>query len=405
MDELILKDFFDRFDSQKRNEYPRNIPTDLLEITKDELNNLRVKYESYQAGGAERLRIYDKGDILYKRFTKNFYPNNARIAFKIANDKFLTEQFLSMAKIKTTNSRLYKKEQYEEAVKYINDKNVPLVVKPLNLMAGIGVFMNVDKSNFEYAWGECFNIQNKYNLEEQFILVQDQIKGFEVRVIVTEGKLMSATVRVPAFVKGDGNYTIEELIKIKNIERKKHAYLAKSRIKINQTLEKILEHKGKTLKDILAKDEFCILYPQSNMAHGGENYEVTDLIHENVKKQALDSVTAIPGLHTSGVDIIIENFDSTEGTIIEVNKAPAFQLNYYPLIGTPQRPLKYTFKSMILESRVLRGRLSMIDLDEEEFEMLNERFRFLYNKQKQQAQSMALLLEENEMLKQQIRDN
>lgn len=119
------------------------------------------------------------------------------------------------------------------------------------------------------------------------------------------------------------------------------------------------------------------------MVNGGENIVVTDFINENIMKLAENAVASIPGIQTAGVDVIINSFDDAEGNILEINKAPAFQLNYYPCIGEPQAPLKYIFRSLVMENRILDDRLTIDDIDDTTFTLLTERYKTLFKKQKQ----------------------
>src|SRR5699024_10026353 len=155
------------------------------------------------------------------------------------------------------------------------------------------------------------------------VIVQKQVTGFEVRMIVTAGKFLSATLRVPAHVRGDGSSNIRDLVRDKNNKRESNPLLKRSPIKINQKLEKLLSFKNKNLNTVLEKDEFCILYPQSNTQHGGENYEISNLIDEKIKIQCEKIVSVFPGLHTAAIDLMIDSFDDQFGTVIEINKAPA----------------------------------------------------------------------------------
>src|SRR5699024_7937748 len=126
---------------------------------------------------------------------------------------------------------------------------------------------------------------------------------------------------------------------------------------------------------------------------------ITSLINEKIRKQCVDAVIAIPGIHTAGVDIIIEDFEDEEGTIIEVNKAPAFLLNYYPYIGKPQNPMKYIFKSLIIESRILRHKFDINELDEMDLEILINRFEYNYLKQLSLEKTIKELEKQNEILR------
>src|SRR5699024_8372016 len=125
----------------------------------------------------------------------------------------------------------------------------------------------------------------------------------------------------------------------------------------------------------------------------GENYDRTGMVSEQIKQLGVDAVKGIPGLHTAGVDIMVESLDSTEGKVLEVNKAPGFQMNYYPLIGKPQRPLKNIFSNLILEDRISKEEFDPEDVTEEELDSIIKKYKFLHEKLKTQEKIIKQLLE------------
>ena len=170
------------------------------------------------------------------------------------------------------------------------------------------------------------------------------------------------------------------MIDKRNNERQNNPFLRKNLIKFNDDLDYNLKYRNKNLNTILESDEYFILYKRTGIANGRDMFEVTKHIHPNILEQAYQATLAIPGIHTAGVDIIINSLDADKGTVIEVNKRPAFQLNYYPEYGTSQRPLRYIFHTHFLEKKLLNGNLNFDDLKTAEKEMLLTKFRFLYEK-------------------------
>lgn len=380
MDEKNLKVILNRVKSMPKNYYPEDTSLNLLDLAKDELLSLNITYQSFVYKSKERLKIFDD-ELFVKDYTKNFYQNNSMFGFSIANNKLMTEKYLKLAQIPTTNSILLKQSQYKEALKYFIENPSKKVIKPLDLSNGRGVYINVDTNNLEFYWNQCVNIQKKHKVKHPKILIQNIIKGFEIRIIVTEGKVISATLRTPPYVIGDGKNNISDLIDHKNKDREKNKFFYKKSIKKNKNVVKYLQEKELTLNSILKSDEICILYPLSNLINGGENIVVTELLHKNILELARKAVVAIPGIHTAGVDIMIEHIDSEKAHVLEVNKAPAFQLNYYPFIGKPQKPLEYIFSSLIIENRVLNDKIKLDNLTQKELDIILERYKFLYEKQ------------------------
>lgn len=381
MNEKILSEILSKVSTLPKNDYGTDITQDLFEVTKNELNELEIKFEPYIYKQKERLKIfYTKDD--YFKYSKNFYNNNSMFGFKISNDKMLTEKFLKLANVPTTNSIKLSANQFEKGMEYLVDNPSPKVVKPINLANGRGVFVDVTTDNFREVWVQCVSIQKQRKVKYPKVLIQDMITGFEVRVIVVEGKVLSATLRTPPYVIGDGNNTIADLINEKNKIRSSNEYFRNKDLKQDEKVIDYLSSKQQNLDTVLKENELCITYPISNLVNGGENIVVTHLLNDKILKTAQDAVIAIPGIHTAGVDVLIDSLETDTPTILEVNKAPALQLNYYPYIGEPQSPLKYIFSSLVLEQKIINNQLDINNLNEFDFNILINRYKYLFRKQK-----------------------
>lgn len=218
MDEQTLAKLYKEFHKINRNSYSDDIILDLFPMAKKVLTEMMVEFNEVIEKKKPRLYLYDKEDMIL-RYTKSFYPNNSLFGFKIANDKMLTEKYLSYSGINTTESKIYTSMQITLANKFVNNSTDRLVMKPLSLEGGKGVFINVTKENFSYCWNECLKAQKTRKIKSPKVIIQKYVPGFEVRMIVVAGKFMSAMLRVPAHIKGDGIRTIKELIVEKNNKR------------------------------------------------------------------------------------------------------------------------------------------------------------------------------------------
>lgn len=391
MKEYILKEIIDGLGEKEKNYYQSGITLDLLEVAKSEMEKISIKFEPYIYKQRERLKIYYTPDDYYN-YSKNFYQNNSMFGFKISNDKLMTEKILTYGGVPTTNSKLLNPDQYDEAVEIFSNNTNSKVVKPLNLSGGRGVFMDVTLDKLENTWNLCLNIQKKAKVKSPQLLIQDQIDGFEVRVIVIEGKVFSATLRTPPYVIGDGKKSIMELIKQKNLDRLRNEFFKNKDLKTNNLVTNYLKEKNRSLNDVLDNGELCITYPVSNLMYGGENIVITDLVSRDILDVAKQAVLAIPGLHTAGVDIMADKLQTSTPRVLEVNKAPALQLNYYPFIGEPQSPLKYLFSSLVLEQKILNHKIELTDLEQKDLDLIIDRYRFLYQKQVYLSESIERML-------------
>lgn len=226
-------------------------------------------------------------------------------------------------------------------------------------------------------------VQKKRNNKVPQVLIQNQIDGLEVRVNITEGMVENAILRLQGYIIGDGENSIEKLIKKKNDEKKRNPYLNRDLIVFEKDLNSNLNKAGKSKKSILEEGEMMILDKRPEVRYGMETYNVTNFVHSNILNIALNAVLAIPGLHTAGVDIIIPQLKSEVGHVIEVNKNPAFHLSLYVDKGEKGKPLHDVFKSHMLENKIINNEIkSKKDISEDELDIILERYKFLYDKDK-----------------------
>src|SRR5699024_727799 len=215
MNEKILKIFFNEITNDEILDYPADIKTDLLEVAEEELTDLDI---SFKRNNTKKnvLEVYNESSNPLN-YVKGFYPNNSNLGRLICKDKFLTQRFLDFSQIKTPKGKMFTPEKYKEAEKFINDNpDISFVLKPVSMSMSLGTFLNVNKNTIKSSWIESFNIQTKYNIKKPRVLIQEQIAGLEIRIIVIEGKASSAVFRAPGNVCGDGKNTIRNLIHIKN---------------------------------------------------------------------------------------------------------------------------------------------------------------------------------------------
>jgi len=263
---------------------------------------------------------------------------NSKSAIRTANNKVKTEKFLKENNVNTTESELFELEDYEAALSFVNDAKVELVLKPFNLNGGRGITLNVTGDNFDFAWTQA--VKACEEKEKPFkVMIQPLVKGIEARMLVIEDKFNSAILRVPCHVIGNGEDNIQTLVDEKNRLRKKNPYLKMIPIRITDIAEHNLKEQGKTLETVPELDEIVFLQKSSNITQGGDNYEVSHLISDRMKKVAEEALTAIPDFHTGGVDLMIESFDDEAPVVLELNPAANLRMHHYPWKGEPKTPI------------------------------------------------------------------
>lgn len=356
-----LKYIYDNKPHSEMNKYPMGIQRNTILQYIDFLQENDYKYYVKKLKKGHRSITLKREDGSNIDVLKNpVYPTNSKVGRKIAIDKFKSEQLLKKADLLTTNSMLFnmnEKEAAKEAAFKDGEPEKGIVIKPLDLSLGKGVFVNVTKENFEAHWEQCVKIMkaNGRTEDDGLILVQDFMDGFEVRATVLEGHLISVVARVPAFVIGDGSKTINELIDEKNEMRSSCGFLSKNLIKKSDAVTAFISNEGYTLDSVPEKDKYVLLLSVSNTSFGGEVMELTESVTEETRELALNAVAALPDMTCSGVDIMIRDFEDKNPRVIEINPFPVLGLTTYPTYGKPQNPFKYFIEAFYTKDKLLNN--------------------------------------------------
>lgn len=253
-------------------------------------------------------------------------------AVEIGSEKDDTKEWLKKAGVPVPLGTGFEEDATDEEIyNYSLKLGFPLVLKPTNASLGNGVVTNIKNEQelrkaIEYV---------RHTLEYGEVIVEQYIKGEEYRVYVIEDQVIAAYNRKPANVMGDGIHTIEELIDLKNRERRKNARLNSCLIDIDVEVLEFIQESGYTLGSVPDKGEQILLRQKTNVSSGGDPIDVTDTISEEIKNIAINALKAVPGLYHGGVDIIVNEGNNTdaEGVVIELNPTAQIGGILFPLRG------------------------------------------------------------------------
>ena len=147
---------------------------------------------------------------------------------------------------------------------------------------------------------------------------------------------MGSVRRVPAHVIGDGSSSIAGLIEVKNTKRKRNPFLASGLIKVDFEVTKCLEEQGLGLKDVPKRGAHVVLRRVANASAGGDVFDVTDELPNEIRQAAVQAVRKLPGIVIAGVDILYKTGQAANPdnyVIIEINSRPQIGVNMYPTSG------------------------------------------------------------------------
>lgn len=284
------------------------------------INKNRRKSELYYSltyKGREHIFTVSKGD----KVSDN--------AIEICKNKHLAKQYLKKAGVPTPEGELFKKESSDvEIIEYAKKLGFPNVIKPVDGTGGTGVIANI-KNETEFKEALTF-VRN--DLGKKNVIVEKHFDGRGYRVYVVDNKVIAAFDRIPANVVGDGERNIKTLLDEKIEIRNENPALFKRPIKIDKEMHSLLEQQGYTLESVPNKGERVFLKTKNNVSSGGDSIDVTDKLTNEIKDIAVRAVQAIPELEQCGLDLIVDEENST-AVILELNSMPSIRNHLFPNEG------------------------------------------------------------------------
>ena len=250
----------------------------------------------------------------------------------ITDDKFTSKQIMHEAGLNVPKAILLDTDMDKDDIESLVSPfyNKTLVVKPRNTNYGTGITVFSKKANktqilnaIEYA----FQFDNN-------ILIEEYVKGMEYRFLVIDGKCLSIAHRRIASVVGDGKSTIKELIIEKNKEP--WHFLTGTPVKMDQPVVEYLKLQDYTFDSVIPAGKRVFLRTNSNCSTGGESIDMTPIMPSKFKRIAEKAAKAFDA-KICGVDIIINDLEKDDYSIIEINDNPGYSINEWPYEGKGEK--------------------------------------------------------------------
>ena len=268
--------------------------------------------------------------INQRRIQATIASTTSNIAVEIACDKEETKNLLGQLNIPTPRGgSAYDTDDLEAIVRRIG---YPIVIKPIDGNHGRGSTMNIKN------WDEAVAALKKAKEISRWSIVERYVEGYDFRLLVINYKFVSAALRKPAAVMGDGKHTVKELIDQVNSDPRRgygHENVLTS-IKLDDHTLRLLEKLGMDENSVPKAGEEIFLKSTANLSTGGTATDVTDYIHPYNIFTA-ERIARVIGLDICGIDIMSKDLSvpMTEngGVVLEVNAAPGFRMHLAPSEG------------------------------------------------------------------------
>nr|WP_244444253.1 N-acetylglutaminylglutamine synthetase [Lutibaculum baratangense] len=265
------------------------------------------------------------------------------VAVQICDDKAVTRRTVERAGVRVPEQV---EADDEEAVKAFLEKHGAVVVKPARGEQGRGVFVGLDDwESVSSAIGRAHELCDR-------VIVEEMVKGEDLRLIVIGYRLVAAAVRRPARIVGDGSSTIRKLIE-RQSRRREAATGGESSIPFDSETERCLKEAGYDYETVLDQGVEADVRKTANLHTGGTIHDVTDHVHPQVVEAAIKVARAIE-IPVVGIDFLVPSPSSPDYAFVEANERPGLA-NHEPQ-PTAERFVDLLFpQSIPASARALRA--------------------------------------------------
>jgi GNAT-family acetyltransferase (TIGR03103 family) len=266
------------------------------------------------------------------------------IAMCRCDDKRLTRRLVSDAGITVPRARLATSDEgdYE-----FLDEVGEVVVKPTRGEQGKGITVGITVDD---GRDELSAAVARARAEFPEVLIEQRVNGDDLRLVVINGQVVAAALRMPPEIIGTGEHSVRDLI-IAESRRRSAATGGESRIPLDELTEATVVEAGWQLDNILPQGNRLRVRHTANLHQGGTIHDVTPEVNSELCKVAVAAAEAI-GIPVTGIDLLVPDITGEDYAFIEANERPGLA-NHEPqptaaafidflFPGQPGQPLAWT---------------------------------------------------------------
>ncbi|HYJ56481.1 MAG TPA: N-acetylglutaminylglutamine synthetase [Mycobacterium sp.] len=258
---------------------------------------------------AGEMRLSHGGRSVITRESLSEYTS--AVAMSRCDDKRHTRRLVSDAGIAVPRGRLA---TFDDADHEFLAEVGDIVVKPTRGEQGKGITVGV------HGPDELDAALARAREQHPEVLLEQRAQGDDLRLVVIDGKVVAAALRVPAEVIGTGRHTISELIEAQS-RRRAAATGGESRIPMDAVTETTVKEAGFSFDDVLDEGVRLRVRRTANLHQGGTIHDVTASVHPELRSVAVAAAQAI-GIPVTGIDLLVPDVTRPEYAFIEANERP-----------------------------------------------------------------------------------
>lgn len=288
------------------------------------------------------MRLTHGGRSVITRESLSEYTS--AIAMCRCDDKRLTRRLVSEAGITVPPARLA---TFDDGDFNFLTEVGEVVVKPTRGEQGKGITVGVTA---DHGPGELSAALARARAQYPDVLIEQRVQGDDLRVVVIDGRVVAAALRVPPEIIGTGEHTVRDLIAAES-RRRSAATGGESKIPLDDLTEVTVAEGGWTLDDVLPQGTRLRVRRTANLHQGGTIHDVTAVVNQELCRVAVTAAEAI-GIPVTGIDLLVPDIAGAEYAFIEANERPGLA-NHEPqptaaafidylFPGHPGQPLAWT---------------------------------------------------------------
>ncbi|MGH3966810.1 MAG: N-acetylglutaminylglutamine synthetase [Mycobacterium sp.] len=280
-------------------------------IIADEALRRGIRVEVLDAETGE-MRLSHGGRSVITRESLSEYTS--AIAMCRCDDKRLTRRLVKEAGITVPRARLATFDDGDYTfLKEVGD----VVVKPTRGEQGKGITVGITTEDGPDELAAALTHAAEQHPE---VLIEQRVAGDDLRLVVIDGKVVAAALRVPPEVIGTGDHSVRELIEAES-RRRFQASGGEATIPLDEITEATVVDAGYPLDDVLPEGTRLGVRRTANVHQGGTIHDVTAAVHPELCRVAVAAAEAI-GIPVTGIDLIVPDVTGDDYVFIEANERP-----------------------------------------------------------------------------------
>ncbi|MBF0456062.1 MAG: N-acetylglutaminylglutamine synthetase [Magnetococcales bacterium] len=152
------------------------------------------------------------------------------------------------------------------------------------------------------------------------IIVEELVRGEDLRIIVIDEEVVAAAVRKPPLVTGNGQQTVSQLIE-KQSRRRSAATHGESQIPMDDETIRCVRQLGYQMDSVLPVGVTLTVRKTANLHTGGVIQDVTPILNPILSQAAVTAAQTLD-IPVVGLDFMVPDVRGSEYYIIEANERP-----------------------------------------------------------------------------------